>query len=150
MPPSAEQASVSRDRFVVPGRVHELDTARERLLRVLEGVDASPQGVYDAELVLEELFTNVVRYGLRADADSVVSIAFVAQADGLAITIENEGVEFDPRTVPEPERPTCLEEARIGGLGLVLVRRVARRLEYERAGGRNRVTAVLALRPEVS
>jgi anti-sigma regulatory factor (Ser/Thr protein kinase) len=136
--------------LVVRNRIAELETARAALGGLLRTADASPQGVYDAELVLEELFTNVVRHGFPHGDDEAahtIALAFEVRGDTLLLTIEDDGVAFDPRNAPAPARPESLADARPGGLGLVLVRSVVRRLDYARENGRNRTAAVLSLHP---
>lgn len=54
------------------------------------------------------------------------------------------GVPFDPLSHPEPKAPACALDARVGGLGIPLVRRLSESLSYERADGRNVVRASLS------
>ncbi len=148
--PRAAPAALLARRLVVRNRIAELESARAALGGLLRTANASPQGAYDAELVLEELFTNVVRHGSPhgdEEAAHTIALAFEVRGDALLLTIEDDGVAFDPRTAPVPPRPESLAQARPGGLGLVLVRSVARRLDYARENGCNRTVAVLALHP---
>jgi len=74
-----------------------------------------------------------------------------AEADGHAkdsvrICIQDENVEeFDITRVPEPDPATPLEERRAGGMGILLVRRLAERLSYEYRDGNSTVTVVKRL-----
>jgi anti-sigma regulatory factor (Ser/Thr protein kinase) len=54
--------------------------------------------------------------------------------------VEDRGSPFDPSQAVDAPRATRIEDARIGGLGLRLVRMAARRVHYERVGDKNRVT----------
>ena len=54
--------------------------------------------------------------------------------------LRDRGLAFDPWEAPEPVRPTSLEEAPIGGLGIHLMRRVSDGLGYRRDGGGNVLT----------
>ena len=53
------------------------------------------------------------------------------------LTIEDDGMAFDPTKVPPPAKPRSLDEAPIGGLGLHLVRQFSSGMEYERRGRTN-------------
>jgi len=60
-------------------------------------------------------------------------------AGEIALAVEDGGPPFDPTVRPEPTLPSSLESARIGGLGLLMVRRVAPSVEYTRVGEVNRI-----------
>jgi serine/threonine-protein kinase RsbW len=88
-------------------------------------------------LVLEELFTNTVSHGHGADSDQPVDIALDVAPGVIRVTYEDTGPAFDPR-VSAPAPPP-VDQHVVGQLGLVLVRRIARDLTYERVEGRNRL-----------
>ncbi|HWY63194.1 MAG TPA: ATP-binding protein [Rhizomicrobium sp.] len=87
------------------------------------------------EIIFEELVSNTIRHGFTAHSNQSISV-FAADRPGLiALTLEDDGVPFDPLTIPEPEPFTSIETARIGGLGISLVRKLSAGLRYERLTG---------------
>jgi anti-sigma regulatory factor (Ser/Thr protein kinase) len=96
------------------------------------------------DLVLEELFTNVIKYG-RA-SDTLISIDIRRLGHGVRVTLTDPDAEyFDPQSAPQPDIGAPLERREPGGLGLQLVRELVDTLEYrylreERAG---RITLLL-------
>ena len=99
----------------------------------------------DAELCVDELVTNVVRYAWPEDEKHAVTVSVARSASEVEITIEDDGRPFDPNDAPTPPAHRSLEEAVPGGRGLMLVRAVAPRFRYERRDGRNRVTVAFPL-----
>jgi anti-sigma regulatory factor (Ser/Thr protein kinase) len=104
---------------------------------VLDARSLHPRHRHDIELVFDEIVTNIVKYG-RPAGDVDVRLRF----DGdTTLIFEDDGVAFDPQQhapLPVAERR---QDLRIGGLGLVLVRELSSRFDYERTpDGRNRVT----------
>ena len=99
-----------------------------------------------AFLVFEEIVTNIIRYGFDDGKEHAIDVSF-ARGDGdLTLIFEDDGRAFDPRTVPAPDLHRPLAAAPIGGRGIFLVRKNAKRIDYERTGkGRNRLTVVVAL-----
>jgi len=97
----------------------------------------------DAELCLDELVTNVVRYAWTppANPDShTITVAVDRTPSELEIVVQDDGHPFDPTAAVLPPIARTLEEATPGGRGLLLVRSIAPRLSYERRDGVNRVT----------
>jgi len=112
--------------------------------RLLSALDAEPlEGAprYNAELVFEEIVDNIVSHGAVGGRELDVRVTLESRPDSIVLTFEDNGVPFDPRGRTDPQPPKSLEEAKIGGFGLMLVRRAASSLDYERtATGRNQVT----------
>lgn len=95
-----------------------------------------------AELLLEELATNVISHGAVTDPAAGFAVTLTLEPDGgCGIVFEDPGLPFDSAAATLPDRPARLEEARVGGLGLVLLRKMARDLRHVALpGGGNRVS----------
>jgi anti-sigma regulatory factor (Ser/Thr protein kinase) len=97
-------------------------------------------------LCVEESATNVVMHGAPNDADAgFVGLRVAAETEALRLVVEDRCGAFDPLAVPAPERPTSLEDARVGGWGIHLIRQYARQIDYERRDGTNRLTLSIPL-----
>jgi anti-sigma regulatory factor (Ser/Thr protein kinase) len=95
-----------------------------------------------AELVFEEVVSNVLRHGAARHID--VSVA--SGDNALVLSFEDDGPPFDPLQQPGPVLPKSVEEANVGGLGLFLVRQVATTLRYDRTrDAKNRLIVTIAL-----
>jgi anti-sigma regulatory factor (Ser/Thr protein kinase) len=122
--------------------------------RVFEftGKFASEQGlgeavVYAMNLAVEELFTNVVKYGLSNGGD--VSIT-VDVADGeLVIEIVDDNAEpFDITAAPAVDVDRPLDQRREGGLGIHLIRSIMDYINYEYSDGCARIVVKKRLEGE--
>ena len=89
---------------------------------------------FAVELCLDEVVTNIAMHG---DAGEI-SIEIDQDDSSVTARIEDAGREFDPTAASRP-LPTSLDEAEVGGLGLVLVKRFSAGLRYTRLAGRNRL-----------
>jgi anti-sigma regulatory factor (Ser/Thr protein kinase) len=89
-------------------------------------------------IAVEELVTNMVKYGYSlATEPGVASIALRLEGDRLAVEIIDDGDEFDPFAAPEPDLEAPIEQRRIGGLGLHLVKTLMDETRYRRDGAHN-------------
>jgi serine/threonine-protein kinase RsbW len=95
-----------------------------------------------AKLCLNELVANAILYGYPGGDTGRIEVT-VDLADGaLRVSVEDDGVPFDPLSAPEAAPMTGLDDARIGGFGIKLFRESAHSARYERSGGRNRLSFV--------
>ncbi len=112
--------------------VREFFTAR--------GIDADQ--AFDVDLVLEELFTNMVRHARGGTSEIEIGL----DDDGALLTLRlrDEGVEpWDPALAPLPDVDLPIQERRPGGLGIHFIRQLTRDLRFEHVDGTTIVTAVL-------
>jgi len=120
-------------RQFLEGFCSEAALARDHCLRV--------------NLVLEELFTNTVRHGHRGNSDAPVWVTLSAGAEALNLTYEDTAPPFNPYGRPPDAPPdTTVKMRKIGGLGVLLTRRLAASREYAYLYGRNRIRLALPLR----
>jgi anti-sigma regulatory factor (Ser/Thr protein kinase) len=106
------------------------------LREFLKRHNVAPKAIYNAELVLEEMVGNAIRYGKATG-----KIRFSATVDlrGVLITITDNGLPFDPTAVPGPDIPLSAGKAGVGGLGIYMVRRAVDEMVYHRIGWENRL-----------
>jgi anti-sigma regulatory factor (Ser/Thr protein kinase) len=94
------------------------------------GIDAGLRPAVD--LALEELFTNMVKYGAGSAAD--VAITMTAIPDGVEVTLtDRDAPPFDVTRAPDVDVTLPIDRRNPGGLGLHLVRRMLDSIEYDYA-----------------
>ena len=127
----------------------ELDRLRSWLEALCELHQLPARLAFQLDICLTELVTNVISYGYpdKQPPAQAVAVQFARNPAEVVVEILDQGVEFDPLAyVPAPQART-LEEAQIGGRGLLLVRQFAGQLHYRREPGRNRVILIFAAPP---
>ena len=131
-----------------PGTFTGFEQAFARLRGALDDVDLQPATRFNVELVFEEIVANIVRYGGEPDRELAVSVWLELNGESIVLTFRDNGRPFDPRERADPAPPTSLEDARVGGLGVMLVRRVATGLDYCRTSDEhNQLIVTLAAKP---
>ena len=82
------------------------------------------------DLAVEELFTNMVKYGTGSRA--AVRVDLTAIDGGVEVTLTDRDVEpFDITQLPDVDVDAPIEKRQPGGLGLHLIKRMADSVEYE-------------------
>lgn len=120
-----------------------LEPARLAVLAHLAPYMLSAAAVYAIELVLEEVLSNQIKYAFTEHAATALALSVDLQVGAIVLGFEDDGRAFDPLQAAAPAAPTSIDEARVGGLGLVLVQRFAASARYERVDGRNRLTVAI-------
>ena len=96
-------------------------------------------------LVIEELFTNTVKYGARKDSDAPVWITLEAGGGAIRVTYEDHARPFNPFAQAGHERLAVQAGAhREGGLGVLLAHGFSIDSDYAYLFGRNRIRLSLA------
>jgi serine/threonine-protein kinase RsbW len=90
------------------------------------------------ELALEEVFMNVVMHG-SPGAGTPVEVSVILCDGGLTLTVEDDGPAFNPLLLAAPDVAASLEERKVGGLGVFLVRQMMDAVSYQRVAARNQL-----------
>lgn len=126
-------------RLVVPGTLDGLTEA----MRAAEGFcrEADVPGAARANLLtaLDEVLANIVHHGL-AGTSGTIELAMDRQDGQVAVRVADTAAPFDPLLMPAPDTSLPLEQRRLGGLGIALVRALTDEVAYERRDGRNHLT----------
>ncbi len=95
---------------------------------------------FAVQVCLEEAVANIIMYSATTDDRLEIVIEVERRDQSLVAQIEDNGSAFDPTQVPRPPVPTSLAEAKVGNLGIHLMRSFASGMHYERRDSRNRLT----------
>ncbi len=116
----------------------------EEAVRFLEERGVSTTGINHAHLAIEEMATNILKYGYNDSASHEILLRVVIETATVLVVLEDDGHEFNPLATPPPNLDLPLEERQAGGLGIHLVRQLASQLQYQRRGAVNRLTIRMA------
>jgi serine/threonine-protein kinase RsbW len=124
----------------VPANAAQLAVLTDFLREFWSAASLASAQLRTFELALEEMFMNIVLHGTRPDKIPSVEISLAVAMEGLTMTIEDDGPQFDPLSVPAPDITAALDERPVGGLGVFLVRQIMDAVSYHRVGARNRLS----------
>jgi serine/threonine-protein kinase RsbW len=111
--------------------------------------------VFGVHLCLEEAISNVIRHGYNGQPDHTLTVECgLLNADEVVFIIEDQAPPFDPVSgsiIEEQPASSPLDYLRPGGRGILLMRKFAHTLKYERIerdnGNGNRLTIGFQLHP---
>lgn len=95
---------------------------------------------FQINLAVDELFTNIVKYGYADDSLHTIAVAVFYKDGKITIRVEDTGIPFDPAAKQTSKVKDPVENCKIGGLGLHLVKKIMDDIAYERCDGKNVIT----------
>lgn len=127
-------------RLIIKNSLSELTRANEEVRKFLTPRALEQKVSYLIHLTMEEFLTNIIKYSYddTNSHDIVVEITFAK--DLATLRFEDDGHPFDPLSAPVPDIKMPLEQRRTGGLGIYLIRTMAKDVRYDRIDGKNVVT----------
>jgi len=122
------------------------------MLYLLEGFclanQISEDDQLNVRLVLDEAVINVMVHGYDDVREHAINVSLSLGSGVLAIHIDDDGIAYNPLDAPLPRFDLPIEERRIGGLGVHIMKTLAKSVEYRRAGGRNNLDIEIGIGPE--
>ena len=123
--------------FRIRNRLTELTPLADGLRDLCLGAGMDEEGVADVRLLVEEAVSNTIRHGYPDGKEHEILVRAAADGGEIRVEIEDDARAFNPLEAPLPDVSLPIEEKSPGGLGLLLLRSLADRIEYRRTGGRN-------------
>lgn len=128
-----------------PAALSQLHAVVERFCRLRA---IPPDSEFKIDLALEEVFTNIIRYGFADNKTHEIAIRLECTLDRVRIQVDDDGRHFNPLLAPEVDTGAALAQRQPGGLGIHLVRRLMDEVRYQRRKAGNRLILVKRLAAE--
>ena len=98
-----------------------------------------------AELALDELLNNIISYGYVDSDQHKITVEMSVEENALRIVVSDDGIPFNPFEQKTPDLDLPIEERKLGGLGIHLVKKFMDECSYQRLEERNVVTLLKSL-----
>jgi len=126
----------------------ELATLSRNLEEFATSLGLSTRTLFQLNLVIDELVTNIINYAYRDDAEHWITVIVRFEEGSLVMRVEDDGIPFNPILSEVPDCSCPVERRVVGKLGIHLARQYADDLVYERCGNRNVLTITKHVREE--
>ena len=114
----AQSAILSDTAFELDGYLSELGRLVEQVDRFCQAEDLDGDAAFELNLVLEELFTNVVRHGGCEGMKNAVAVRLQTVDEGeVSVVFRDRGTPFDPTSAAPPDIAASLAEREPGRTG---------------------------------
>ncbi len=126
--------------LILDSSLDEIDVLAERVEIFATSQAISPDTLGAVLLALEEVISNVIKYGYKGEAGQSIVVEIKRENDLLMIKVEDSSPPFNPLSIADPNLAKPMSEREPGGLGIHLIKHLMTRIEYEYSQGKNRLT----------
>ena len=107
----------------------------------LEKIGCPMKTVIQINVAIDEIFSNIVRYGYP-DGAGPVTVELIEKEEPHAVYVRfcDEGIPYNPLTKSDPDVTLSAEERSIGGLGIYMVKKTMDDVKYKYENGQNILT----------
>ncbi len=135
--------------LLVPGTLDGLAEAMRAAQAFCEEVEAPGLARANVMTALDEVLANIVHHGLR-DVAGTIELTMDRDDRQVVAHVADTAAPFDPLLMPAPDTTLPIEQRKLGGLGIALVRALTDEVAYDRRDGRNHLTLTWRLGAESS
>ena len=125
--------------FELKSQLSELKTLCRHLEDCGNMMQLPQKCLFEVNLGLDELFTNIISYGFEDEGDHQIKFTLAKTEETLVVKVEDDGTPFNPLEAADPELSRDLDTIDIGGLGIHLVKKMMDDINYQRVAGRNKL-----------
>lgn len=122
--------------LTVAAELPQLERVQSFLAKTVQVFGCSDATAWKVSLIAEEIFVNIASYAYRGQEGEVT--VFCRQEErGVRLTFLDSGEPFDPTGAAEPDITLPADVRRVGGLGILLTRKMAEDIHYRYRDGKN-------------
>ena len=128
--------------FELKSNLSELDSLCQNLEDFGKKIGLSKKLIFEINLALDELFTNIISYGFKDEDEDehVIKVTLSPQNEELCLCIEDDGLPFNPIGFETTDVACSVENCKIGGLGIHIIRKLMDEICYQRCDDKNILT----------
>lgn len=116
---------------------HHLVELRSFLNEFLRKTTLSDIDQHQVTLAVEEVCANLIIHSHECNPKEYIEIQLKQKEDGLVFEITDSGLGFNMLEYKEPELSHVIKAKRKGGLGIMLVKKIMDKIEFETSGKEN-------------
>ena len=126
----------------------ELERLCHNCEEIGRSIGISDKSMFEMNLALDELFTNIISYGFQDCQEHIIKVSITVEGDQLQMRIEDDGVPFNPLESETPDIQCGIEDCKIGGLGIHLIKKLMDDIQYQRVANKNILVLKRKIRKE--
>jgi sigma-B regulation protein RsbU (phosphoserine phosphatase) len=139
-PDSGERLSLE-----IVNEIRQIRSVAEAVGPFLAERQVSEAQINNIHVINDELLSNIIQYAFTDQEEHSIVFELVVNESSIILTYHDDGIDFNPFTMERPELELPIEERKIGGLGIHIVKTMVDEYSHERKGDNNIVKLIINL-----
>lgn len=114
----------------VKSRTENLSLIRDFINSSASEINIPKDIVENIILAVDEACTNIIKHAYKNAPDGNILIKVKPTSKKFVVSIIDNGISFNPDTVPEPDLQKYYRQKRVGGLGIYLMKTLMDEVKY--------------------
>ena len=128
-------------RFDLPAQIESIAELTDGVNEELEAAGCPMRVQLQIDIAIDELFSNIARYAYDDhNGEASVILEITGEPKTARLTFVDSGKPFNPLLRENPDVTLGVEERKIGGLGIFVVKKSMDNVEYNFEDGKNILT----------
>lgn len=123
--------------LTISNRTSEIIKIEKWIAEFAQQSNLSQRDTFSLDLVLNEALINIISYGYDDDEEHTILIKINHLPSEIDIEIIDDALPFNPLSVQPNETNQTLENVRIGGRGIILMKKYCAKLSYRYSEEKN-------------
>ena len=126
-----------------PSRTDNLEVVRDFVHRLALKAGFIEEGADQISLAVDEACTNVIKHAHQYNSRRMIDLVVIYDNKKIEIIITDKGKGFDPLQLKKPDLSKYMHEAKMGGLGIHLMKTLMDEVNYSfNPGIKNQVSLI--------
>ena len=127
---------------IFPAQQEQLEQVQRFIEEQVEQYNCPDKVKFQLEVAVEEIFVNIAHYAYRPEQAGTATVRCCVGGDPIQVTIQflDNGTPFNPLAKKDADITLSAEERRIGGLGILMVKKSMDTVDYTYEDGKNILT----------
>lgn len=127
--------------ITVPAETAALETVNAFIQEKLEAIDCPKRARMQMKLAVEEIFVNISSYAYHPEiGQAEVGVDIDGDPPTVTIRFLDQGRPFNPLEKPDADITLSAQDREIGGLGILLIKKIMDQVDYAYENGKNILT----------
>jgi serine/threonine-protein kinase RsbW len=119
-----------KKKIVIPATIDHISIVRNFVEFTGIRNKYSTRVINATKLAVEEAVTNIIRHGYVNYSYGEITVEILSHASNMTVILIDQGKMFDPLTIEQPDLARYVEKGKIGGLGIMMIRKLMDELYY--------------------
>ena len=128
------------EEIIIKNELEEIDRLNILFEEFCATHEIPPTTFRKFNIVFDELINNIVSYAYNDVEKHEIKVLVNITKDQVVVSIEDDGIAFNPFSLATPDTSASIEERDIGGLGVHLVKNLMDDFSYKRFVKKNMTT----------